>query len=199
MIDENFDFEISIKYFTTSEWFIEKFKPTTMKSVLTPEEADILILDPKSLRIENQYHSSYVFCIDLPIDGCRAVISKEYIVEYFNMIDRMQSDEYFVGMADYSDVMRVSYGRLLHYGSYELDVSKDTLYADLPQELTEKNVGIIIFLSKKDCRLLKRIAEDIDLMYTNALITLMLPAQESQLTESFLEVYIFQSYVDDRL
>lgn len=197
MLDFNFDFDIGIKYFTTSEWFVEKFKPTKMKRVLTPEDADVLILDPNSLKSKNQYDSRYVFCIDQPIEGCRAVISKAYILEYFNMIDRMYLNDYFVGMADYSDVMRVSSGKLLHFGRYELDVSKDTLQADLPQELTVENVGIIVFLSKKDGRLLNRITEDLGLMFTDGMLTIMLPAEENQHTESFLEVYIFQSYLED--
>ena len=197
MIDFNCDIDLNIKYYTTSEFVIKNFKPNSIKRVLIPEDADILILDSESDNMEMQYNSRFVFSVDYPIDGCRAVISKANIVAYLNMLDRMKSEDYFVGMVDYLDIMRVSGGKLVHYGRYELNESEDEIYASLPQELTNESVGIIVTVSKKDDYLLRKISGEIDLMYPNGSMVIMRPAQESQITESFLEVYVFESTVEE--
>lgn len=199
MIDFNCDMDLSIKYYTTSQYVLNEFKPIAIKRVIAPEDADFLVLDSESHSMEKQHDSKFVFSIDKPIDGCRAVISKANIVTYLSMIDRMNSEDCFVSMADFSDVMRVSGGKLLHLGRYVLNVSEEEIYANLPQELTHENVGIIVFISKRDDHLLESVSGKVNLMYPNGNIVIMMPAQESQLAELFLEVYVFESTVEDSI
>jgi len=197
MIDFNRDIDLSIKYYTTSQYVLDKFKPIAIKRVIDPEDADFLVLDSESFSMEKQHNSKLIFSIDNTIDGCRAVISKTNIIAYLSMIDRMNSEEYFVSMADFSDVMRVSCGKLLHLSRYALNVSEEEIYANLPQEFTYENVGIIVFISNRDGHLLERVSGKINLMYPNGNIVIMMPAHESQHAELFVEVYVFESTVEE--
>ncbi len=161
--------------------------------MLKPKEADISIIEQKSHRIQTKFDSEPCVFFVNSLPGCRAEISEANIIDYLNLQDRMQSDEYFVGMADLLEVWRASVGKLLHYRKYEFDVSKDVIYADLPQKLTDEKRGVIIYSSHPGGHLLKDVVEDADSIYPNGYIIIMQPVGRLNPPELFHEVYVFES------
>jgi hypothetical protein len=106
----------------------------------------------------------------------------------------MHTNEYFVGMADFSDVIEVAKGKLIHYfkcsiGNNELSFGFDYIFKRLNDE-----VGIILYNYIRDRETLKRAVDELGLFFSNSTITIMQPSAVNTNCDHYLEVFVFKYY-----
>lgn len=147
--------DFKIKCFTNVEWISEKFKHRQLKFVAKCEDSDICIVDSNYKFKEGKNLWNLKINVDELSGKVDAFISSYYIEAYLEMIERYESKEYGVGMADFIDIKEVTRGSLFQYQKLNLNSDDET---EGIEELTkslkivEFNVGVIPFVSIKNLK-----------------------------------------------
>lgn len=189
------DSTFKLKCFTNVTWLYDKFKHRTLNFIDDYKDSDICIVDNNYQFKEENYASNFKINIDELRSSADAFISSDYIECYLDMIEKYESEDYGVGMADFTDIKSVTKGSLIEYVKINLN-SNDELESveEFKKSLqsTEFNVGVILFVSIKNLGRLFNLSENLKVIYPNMTAVIMTPAKMRENMDNYIEVFVFK-------
>lgn len=183
-----------VRCFTSVEWISEKFKHRQLKFVDRYEDSDICIVD-SNFEFKENSGCSIKISIDELSNSVNAFISPGYIVSYLDLIEKYESGNYSVGMADFNDIKTVTNGSLIEYIKIKLNNDDETeVIEEFKKNLkpTEFNGGIILFLSVKNLKRLSNFAYILEDIYPNMDKVIMTPTKRVSNADNYVEIFIFK-------
>ena len=201
-MEELLDFQLNesdfkVRCFTNVEWVNEKFKHRQLKFVAECKDANICIMNSNyEFKGEDSTYSIKIN-IDELSSSVDAFISQDYIEAYLDMIEKYESEDYYVGMVDFNDIKAVTKGSLFEHVKINLNSNDE---AEGIEEFkksfkpAEFEVGIILFVSIKNLNRLSNFADILEGIYPNMEAVIMAPAKRVSYTDNYVEVFVFKKH-----
>ncbi|SHF43259.1 hypothetical protein [Caloramator proteoclasticus] len=196
MLDFELDEEdFKIKCYTNVKLIYEKFKHKQLKFVAECKDSDICIVDRNYEFTEEDSKGKLKINVDELSSSVDAFISQDHIEAYLDMIEKYESDDYGVGMADFYDIKSVTKGSLIEY--IKINLNSDDKAEDIEKfkksfKASEFEVGVILFVSIKDLNRLSNFSNVLQSIYPNMDAVIMTPAQNVNYTDKYAEVFVFK-------
>ncbi|WP_307992309.1 hypothetical protein [uncultured Clostridium sp.] len=189
------DSNFKIRCYTNVKWINEKFKHRQLKFVAECKDSDICIVDRNYEFMEEDSKSNLKINVDELSDRVDAFISKDHIEAYLDMIEEYESEDYGVGMADFSDIKAVTKGSLIEYVKINLnsaDEAEDIKKFKKSFETADFEVGVILFVSTKHLNRLSNFSNVLEGIYPNMEAVIMTPVKKVSNKGNYAEVFVFK-------
>lgn len=189
------ELDFKVKCYTNIKWIYEKFKNSNIKFVYKFEESDICIVDKNYKFVGEDINSSFKISIDGVNDKVDAFIDRNNIEAYLNIIDKYESGNYEVGMADFSDIKEVTRGSLIEY--VKININNNSNYIELEEfrksfKQREVNVDAILVTSFKDLDKLANYVNTLEDIYSNMNIVIITLVDMENQKGNCIEVFLFK-------
>lgn len=194
------DFELDesdykIRCYTNVKWINEKFKHRQLKFVAECKDSDICIVDRNYEFMEEDSKSNLKINVDELSGRVDAFVSQDHIVAYLDMIEKYESEDYGVGMADFNDIKAVTKGNLIQYIKIKLnsdDEAENMEKFKKSFKATEFEVGVILFVSIKHLNRLSNLSNVLEGIYTNMEAVIMTPVKRVSHEDNYAEAFVFK-------
>jgi len=194
------DFELDesdfrVRCYTNVKWINEKFKHRQLKFVDECKDSDICIIDRNYEFTEEDSRGNLKINIEKLNSRVDAFISQDYIESYIDMIEKYESADYGIGMADFNHIKTVTKGSLIKYikinlNSYDEDESIEKFKKSFKP--AEYDVGVILFVSIKDLNRLSNLSNVLESIYPNMESVIMTPVKKVSHRDNYVEVFVFK-------
>lgn len=199
-MEELLDFELDesdfkIRCYTNVKWINEKFKNRQLKFVAEFKDSDICIVDRNYEFMEEDSKSNLKINVDELSDRVDAFISQDHIEAYLDMIEKYESEDYGVGMADFNDIKAVTKGSLIEY--IKINLNSDDEAENIEKfkksfKAAEFEVGVILFVSIKNLNRLSNFSNVLEGIYTNMEAVIMTPSKRLSHADNYAEAFVFK-------
>lgn len=194
------DFELDesdfkIRCYTNVKWINEKFKHRQLKFVDEYKDGDICIVDRNYKFIDEDSNRNLKINVDELSDRVDAFVSQDHIEAYLDMIEKYESEDYGVGMADFNDIKAVTKGSLIEYIKINLnsdDEAENVEKFKKSFKAEEFEVWVILFVSIKDLNMLSNLSNVLEGIYTNMEAVIMTPAKMVSHENNYAEAFVFK-------
>ncbi|MGH4137705.1 hypothetical protein [Clostridium sp.] len=196
------DFELDesdfkIRCYTNVKWINEKFKHRQLKFVAECKDSDICIVDRNYEFTEEDSKSNLKINVDELSGRVDAFVSQDHIEAYLDMIEKCESEDYGVGMADFNDIKAVTNGSLIEY--IKINLNSDDEVECIEQfkksfKPAEFDVGVILFVSIKNLNSLSNLSNVLEGIYPNMEAVIMTPDRRVSHMDNYVEVFVFKKH-----
>lgn len=195
-----FDFELDesdfkIRCYTNVKWINEKFKHRQLKFVAECKDSDICIVDRSYEFMEEDSKSNLKINVDELSNRVDAFVGQDHIEAYLDMIEKYESEDYGVGMADFKDIKAVTKGSLIEYIKIKLnsdDEAENIERFKKSFKAAEFEVGVILFVSSRHLNMLSKLSNVLEGIYTNMEAVIMTPVKMVSHEDNYAEVFVFK-------
>lgn len=199
----NFDLEIDenvfkLKCFTNVDWIKKKFKNKELKFIDEYEKSDICIVD-SNFKFKDKTRDIFKINIDELNDNVDTFIGRDYVEGFLDMIEKNESEDYGVGMADFTDIKMVAKGRLIEYLKLTLNNNdEEERIEEFRKSLKSRETcgGGILFVTRKKSKIIYNYYEILSKLYSNINIVLIAPCKMLDNIEHYVELFVFDGQTD---